>query len=49
MQDDSVYIVMGDEDSFIPVDAEAVLFGLNVDKEGTLYIEETAVIRQGDR
>lgn len=43
MQDDSVYIIMGDEDNFIPVDADVVLFGLNMDKQGTLYIAETVI------
>tara|TARA_Y100000780_G_C13533791_1_gene358734 strand:+ start:504 stop:626 length:123 start_codon:yes stop_codon:yes gene_type:complete len=34
---------MSDEDNFIPVNADVVLFGLDKDDDGSLYIVKTVI------
>lgn len=43
MQEDSTYIILGDENNFIPVNADVVLFGLDKDDDGSLYIVNTLI------
>lgn len=43
MQEEFIYKIMGDEENFIPVDADVVLFGLDMDDEGLLYIVKTVI------
>jgi len=41
MQEEFIYKVLGDD--FIPVNADVVLFGLDMDDEGNLYIVKTVI------
>ena len=43
MQEDSNYIILGHKDNFIPVTADVVLFGLDKDDDGFLYIVKTVI------
>lgn len=43
MQEESIYKILGNEDNFIPVNADVVLFGLDNDDDGFLYIVKTVI------
>ncbi|MFB5620038.1 MAG: hypothetical protein ACE5RC_02755 [Nitrosopumilus sp.] len=44
MQEDSIYKIFGNDDEFVvPINADVVLFGLDIDDEGLLYIVKTVI------